>query len=67
MEEIDVRVVTIPVEVEFTCPSCCTENDIDFDEFQHNMVSIHPIDWEGQILKCKNCGKKFKVENIEWD
>lgn len=67
MDKIDIRVVTIPVEIAFTCPDCWTENTIDFDDFQQDMVSEYPGDWEGQNLKCEECGKEFKIDYVEWD
>lgn len=67
MSSINLRVVTMPVEVAFTCPECYTENTIDFDVFQHDMYSEYPGDWEGQKLKCEECEKELKIYNVEWD
>lgn len=67
MENIGVRVVTIPVEIAFTCPYCYWENSIDFDDFTEMMVSEYPGDWEGQTLKCEDCNKELNIEDVEWD
>lgn len=67
MDSIGLRIVTIPVEVAFTCPHCFWENSIDIDDFNTSMGSEYPGDWEGQVVKCEECEKELNIEDIEWD
>ena len=67
MDSIGVRIVSVPVEVDFTCSDCFWENSIDYNDFTELMGVDYPGDWEGQTLKCKDCGKEFKIDDVEWD
>ena len=67
MERIDLSIVSKPVGVTFVCQQCFYGNYIEYDDFENNMNSLCPNDWEGEKVRCSECQSEFEIEDVQWD
>jgi predicted RNA-binding Zn-ribbon protein involved in translation (DUF1610 family) len=65
LANIDLVVVQVPKYVEYECPHCEEEIEIDYNEFCDFVGE--PPDWSCSRIKCPNCNKELKIDNVEWD
>ena len=61
---VDITIIQAPVSVEFTCPHCEEEIDIDFVEFGHSLSSLL---YDSVDFKCPSCEKELSVNSAELD
>lgn len=67
MESTEIIIQSAPTQVEYICPHCEEEIEIDYNEFESDMTSECWCDWEYQTIKCPNCKMKIKISSVEYD
>ena len=63
--KIDLQVVSRPVTVEFECPHCMNDAQIDYSDF--NDLIGEPYDWKYSKVDCPECGKSLEIDDVDWD
>lgn len=64
VKKVDITVIQSPVAVEFECPHCEEDINIDFVEFEG--MAGEPCDWCYTKIECPKCEKKIQIDNVEW-
>lgn len=65
IDSMDITINQMPIDVEWECDECCTTNTMNYEEFQDYYGE--QCDWEGQLLQCEECGKKYRIKDSEWN
>lgn len=60
-------IIQHPVEVNFECPHCHEDIEIEYFIFTDFIGINNPGDWEGSILDCPRCEKEIEIDEVEWD
>ena len=60
-------IIQCPVEVNFECPHCHEDIEIEYCIFTDFIETNNPRDWEGSILACPRCEKEIEIDEVEWD
>ena len=60
-------IIQRPVEVNFECPHCHEDIEIEYCIFTDFIGTNNPGDWEGSILDCPRCEKEIEIDEVEWD
>ena len=67
LEKVEVTVVQVPKYVEYECPYCGNEIEIDYDEFKDERMCDFWTEWEGDTVICNECGADFTIGSVEVD
>lgn len=62
---MSLTVVQQPVRVSWECNECYCTNDMDYEDFTIDYGEC--CDWDGQELRCVECGARYIIDEIEWD
>lgn len=63
MKEVDYHIVLVPDRIEFECPICVMDNDIEYTEFVEMHVDEHAV-WSGKngiVVLCGYCGNEIEL------
>lgn len=63
----DITVIQIPTYIEFTCPHCDENIQVDYDEFNNMMCSDYWGEWVQEEFNCPGCGETIEVNDVECD
>lgn len=61
---VNIEIIREPSYVNFTCPHCDEEIEMDYDEFYDMMVSDYWGDWRYEEFCCPECGKDIEIDDI---
>lgn len=65
IQSVDIVVQQRPTHAKFECPECLADIKIPYSDFcaEHG----DPCDWSGNEIKCPECGKKYEIDEWEFD
>ena len=63
----DITVIQIPTYVDFTCPHCDEDIEMDYDDFNNMMCSYYWGEWVQEEFTCPGCGETIEVNDVECD
>lgn len=62
--KVDLRVIKEPVTVDFICPHCEEETEMDFNDFCNEIGEV--CDWQYTKFECPECSKTIEIDGTEW-
>lgn len=65
---VDIVIVQKPVAIKFSCPYCCNDIDIDFDEFEKDTgYDLSNLINDATEFECPECKKILETKGVELD
>lgn len=67
MNSVDITIVQVPEYIIFDCPYCGEEVEVDYDDFQCDMMDNNPGNWGYESFLCPKCHEELEVGDVDWD
>lgn len=64
MNKVDLAIIQKPVAVQYECPHCESEFEIEYEELCDKLGEV--CDWSFEKFDCPKCGEQLEVDSIEW-
>lgn len=67
LKEADITIEMVPKYVKYECPHCGYDVEVDYSDFEDDMMSDYWPEWVGNTVICGECGEEFKIKDWEVD